>query len=697
MKILERIIFVAIMLCGAAFCHAVNSHDNARLIDSLQVRLSQVNTPQDSLPILLNIYDLDENTSMMHVRRIFYAAKRAGNLDLQFDMIRQWVTFAVKWQDRGIFDAAMEEFKKLPETEDKRQTKVFIDIAIAENRVYKSDAERQNYLRQLLRECADMSDNHDLYDRIVKHFALVHLLQSETRGTLLSKYIGRLEKAIDALPPIYHNYIRVKFDFLGADNYWRNEEYMNSIKCERNLILLSRRLEKLYRKNGRMFKNYDLQCYYALRRILRNYEVLSEKEIRNTYDQMLEIVERNPEIAKEFESDFVPRVGIYDLEGRHAEAIPHIEKLVKDTQSVYLKRIFLRWLIHFATFAGNEQVRNDAERQNSELLDSEFTKLKQDERVRELALQNEVNNLRRMLAMEQLDREKNKTTLLYFLGFIIIALLIVFAVQYFRLRKRRMKYEDEISHLKIEVEEQEECRKEVEDIRSKMRRSESEKVQMLSFLGHELTVPLTAIINYSRLIVENANDDTREFMNHFASIIEVNADILQEVAKDLAEFQVVDGRKVPIRNMPVDVNALAEISIDSVTPRIKDGVKLKFTPVENEDTTILTDPRRVQIVLLSCISNMAMLTERGTISLNIDINREKKVCVFSITACGKQIPKDEAMKVFAIWEDFEDDAKIEGLGLPNCQVIIDVLGATLELDPDETNGTRLLFTLPILS
>lgn len=686
----------AILLCTLS-AHADELQSPEAIADSLTLELANATTLTDSLGLMLDIYDLaPEKDTLMHIRRIYNAAKKAGNRDdIRFDMLRQWFNFGIKWNDQGVIDNALKEFEQMPECEDKRQTRVFIDVVFAETRKYKSDAERLNYLRQLLRECADMPDDADPYERVTKHFVLIHLLRKETKGDLLSKYTTNLSRALDELPPIYHSYLRSKFDLRAANTYWNNDEYIRSIKCDRNLLLQYKRLEKYHRQTqGRKYRNYELNTYHALRRILRNYEILSEKEIRDYHDQVLQLAAKNPKVAKAYASDPTADLGVMDLDGRYDEAIPMLQQLVKNASSAYDRRMYLRFLVKFADKAGNIPVKIEAERQTAEFLDTYINRSKSAERVRELELLYEVNNLRRLNAKGQLEREQKKNNLLYGMGAVILILLAVFIGLYGHSRRSRRAYIAEINTLKSDLAAMANCRDELKDLRTKMRKSESEKIQMLAFLGHELTTPLNAIINYSRLIVENIPDDSRDYLHHFASIIEVNSDILREIAKDLTEYGMNEDERVTLSKIPVDVNTLAEVTIESIKPQLKDGVTVAAIPGNSPGAIVGTDPRRVQIVLLSCISNMALLTEKGSITLETHVDRQKAVCTFAITAYGKNIPKEEAEKVFATWKKFEKDAKIDGLGLPNCQVIISALHATLTLDPGYTNGTRLLFSIP---
>lgn len=696
-KVGKCVAIAAIFLTSINHASAYTKAETKALLDSVAARLAVAQTAADSIPLMIDQFDLSptENT-LMHIRRIYFTAMRAGGHDdIALDMLRQWANLGMKWHDDEIINEALGYINAMPESEDKRQTMIFVNSGIAEAHQYKSEAERMNYLRQILRECADMPDDVDPYESVTKHFILVDLLSKETNGELLSKYLGRLDAALSALPGLPHSYLRSKFNSRAVHSYWNNDEFLKSVNIDRNQVVLTRRLEKLFHKRNRYFKNYNMQNYHALRRILRNYDILSEKEIRDYFSQIEELARVDPEVAECLASDPTARIGIWAIEGKYKENLPMIKYLAYNAKNIYDQRMFMRRLIEFAEKAGDTELKQEAETKNAELLEKFVNHFKADERVRELQILYEVNELRRIAAADQLKVQKAKTALLYLMAIIILVLLVIFVVLYLHARKRRLAYKSETSRLNAELAAAGNCHEELATLRATMRRNESEKNQMMSFLSHELTTPLNAIINYSRLIVENANDDTRDYMRHFASIVEVNADILQEVAIDFSEFQIAEGRKMPLHCIPVDAGALAEVIVESVKPQLKEGVDVELIPFAGTDPMITTDPRRVQIVLLSCISNLALLTERGKITLEISIDREASTCTFVMTASGRKVSEEEAGKILATWACFDDDAKIQGLGLPNCQVIVNALKGSLTLDGVATNeGARLLFTIP---
>lgn len=72
--------------------------------------------------------------------------------------------------------------------------------------------------------------------------------------------------------------------------------------------------------------NYDVNRYNCYRRMLSNWTVLSAEEVDEYYSRILELGERNMDVARDLERSPRPRVYYLMSKGRYAEAIPYIKR-----------------------------------------------------------------------------------------------------------------------------------------------------------------------------------------------------------------------------------------------------------------------------------------------------------------------------------------------------------------------------------
>lgn len=693
----KSVLLQVTFLIGAYSARANEQFDPERLRASLSARLEAAATAADSIPLIYDIHDLTpENDCLPCTRRMFEVARRAGNQDVQLDMLRQWARIGARKGNDSVVAEALELVDEMPSSENQRQTRTFILASKSSTQRFESDSDRSAYLRQLMKKYLDAPDDIDPYERIDLLFAITTLLSAETQGELLSEYLDYLDKAITALPKLPNNFLRSKFNAIAAPAYAHNDEIAKSIKADRSQLLNICQLQKLYRSAGRFYKNFDANRYASLRRMLLNYEHLTDKELSDYHSQVLEIVERNPEIAADYQNDPSAGIGMLVHQGKLDKAIAAAKRAAADASNLYDRRRTMRQLIDIAEKAGDTLLQLSTENRNYYVLE-EYVKHKANERVRELQILYDVNAMRRHSASARLQRDRAKLVTLYCAVALLVLLLTASIAVGLRYRKRGKTLIVEKSALRAEIDELKHVREELRVMTEKARDAETEKVQLISYMSRELSAPLNAIVNYSQMVVENAREESKEFMRHFASVIEMNSRILQSVANDIQDFSMIDSKQVQLHRVPVDANIIAEMPVESIKPQLAENVSIEFTPLPGADNFITTDPRRLQIVLLSALANVARVTLSGKIDVSIKFDSDNGTCSYIITANGETLSHREELKeMFGNnWDRFVPDTSIAGLNLPNCRMILDALGGTLVQDEENPDLLRLVLTIPI--
>ncbi|MDE6818125.1 MAG: hypothetical protein K2J09_03015, partial [Muribaculaceae bacterium] len=225
----------------------------------------------DSLPILYDLLDTvlprKRKEIMLMIQRI---AERNKDYEAQLDMFRNMAVYGAGFHDPELIEDAMDKIEIIPESEDKRQTKIFLRAMRATADEFTTEEERDNYTRQLMKSVADMPDNISPHERVSRLFALVSVLYPQSRGELLSQYLDALDEALKTLPQLPNRYLRSQFNNFAAVAYRHNDEYVKSIRADRNQLINNNQLQQIYQKKGRKFRNYDVSRYLRLARMLQN-------------------------------------------------------------------------------------------------------------------------------------------------------------------------------------------------------------------------------------------------------------------------------------------------------------------------------------------------------------------------------------------------------------------------------------------
>lgn len=635
-----RYILFALIACVLAPLSAMASDTSP--VTALYKELAEARTPADSLVIIRNIFDgAKSEERLAAVYEYFDVATRAGDATSQLDAIRNLANIGASMNDASIVDRAKEMMKAVPDSEDKQQTMIFVYASRANAEPFEVEEERDNYTRQVLKTIAEMPADISPHEKISRLFTLVILLRRQTQGDLLSQYLDDLDAALNTLEQMPFNYLRSFYNFVATDAYWHNDETLKSIRVDRNQLLNLKRMENYTRSQGRTYRNYDLARYLCLERIARNYSELSDAEFNDVKSQIEEIVARDAGIARMYDNNKLLKVSMLVHDRKFKEALPIAKELADSAQDMYEKRHFTRQLIEIADSAGNPQAKLEAELMNSHMLE-EFVNYKANERVRELQMLYDVNAQRRYQITEMLTVERRNNKFLIVLSGILVLMTFVMGVLYMHSRVHSRKYSHRGESLDKALAEYKKKNAQLEKQLEESHRRESEKLQLMTYISHELSTPLSGIANYSQMIVDAVpDDDIKGYIKNFIDIIDSNTRVIQTVTGDMHEFALNESKPVTSISVPVEPNKLATITAETVEPNLNPGLTIGVKPAPG--TPIITgDPRRIQLLLLACVDAMVRSLESGHIIVSVAVS--EKTCRFTITAPGAT-PGSAAVRV----------------------------------------------------
>ncbi len=658
---MNKRVLIALTACTLATAN-MRSSEPSSPADSLLIELQNAPNASDSLKIYCDILDcgrISENVET--IRIINNLSRRLNKSETRLEMLRNLALVGLLQEKPELIQEARTALESVPDCEDKRQTLVFINSCNASANTFSSNEDRDNYTRQLLKIVAEMPDEHDPYEKVSRLFSLVATLGDQTQGEMLTKYLDDLDKALNSLPTLPNNYLRSRFNNIAAVSYWHNDKINKSIRADRNQLLYFNRLEQYYNSLGRKFKNFDHQRYLCLRRMVRNHANLSGKELNDYITQMNELAARNPDLADDLSTNASVRVGALMRDGNYEEALGLAEELVDSASTLYDKRFYLRQLIEVASLAGNKEIKRNAEVRNSHLLE-EYVNYRTSERLRELQLLYDVNALRRQQITEKLHDERTQNKILVIAVAVLLGLSLTLGLLLFfecRMnRNRKKEAQDAIDDHKLMEKKLNKLKEELNEVR----RRETEKIQLMTYVHHELSTPLNSIVNYSRMIIDALPDDdspTANYIQHFAEIISTNQQIIQDVVNDIHEFSMSNSKPIQGTKVPVDVNSVATIAVDTVEPKLDPGVSIQLHKAPG-DPIVSTDPRRIQILLLACVDSMVRSISAGNI--RVDVSVADKTCTFAISAPGSKAGK-------------------EPMAVPNYQPLLNAVDGTIVYDP----------------
>lgn len=223
-------------------------------------------------------------------------------------------------------------------------------------------------------------------------------------------------------------------------------------------------------------------------------------------------------------------------------------------------------------------------------------------------------------------------------------------------------------------------------------RSIHNKSLFISNMSHEIRTPLNALSGFSDVLTTSGIDEATQKQCY--DIIQLNSRLLLNLVNDVVDISCLD-----ITNMKFNLKQCEAVALCEGVVQTLEGIKqtqadiLFETPLTSLE--IETDTLRLQQVLINILVNATKFTKEGSIVLRLELNNENKA-QFSVTDTGCGIPLAKQSKIFERFERVDEKANGTGLGLSICQLIINRLGGEIWIDPQYTNGSRFIFTHPLI-
>ena len=313
------------------------------------------------------------------------------------------------------------------------------------------------------------------------------------------------------------------------------------------------------------------------------------------------------------------------------------------------------------------------------------------------------------------DNISKKEKQLYFLLFLIIALLLLIYIlhaifQSYRMDARQFKEAIEDISLNLNDEQREELNRIIE---------KQEKVKIYNFMAntiadanrtkdlflanmsHEIRTPLNGIVGFTQLL---RNTHLTEEQAEFVNIIDNSSENLLVIVNDILDLAKIQENKVELEEIEFDPFEIFESAIESYAARADEkNINLLLFVDPRITHTLKGDPTKISQILVNLISNAIKFTpEDGVIEVRVEvIDSENGIShiKFSVKDSGIGVSDEQKENIFKAFsqEDISTNRKFggTGLGLTISSKLIQAMGGKLDIDSVKGEGATFFFTLDL--
>lgn len=231
----------------------------------------------------------------------------------------------------------------------------------------------------------------------------------------------------------------------------------------------------------------------------------------------------------------------------------------------------------------------------------------------------------------------------------------------------------------------------------------SAKSAFMANMSHELRTPLSAIIGYSEMLREEAEDraDSGSFASDMGKI-ESNARHLLGLINDVLDLSKIESGKMEVFVETFDLASTLRDVASTISSLVeKRGNTLVFD-VDPGLGAMRSDVTKLKQMLLNLLSNSAKFTDGGTISLAARRRASESGdrVVFTVADTGLGMTAEQIAKLFKRYSQAEASTSSRfggtGLGLSISAAFAAMLGGTIEVTSDYGQGSRFTIDLPTI-
>ncbi|WP_353572968.1 response regulator [Candidatus Albibeggiatoa sp. nov. BB20] len=227
------------------------------------------------------------------------------------------------------------------------------------------------------------------------------------------------------------------------------------------------------------------------------------------------------------------------------------------------------------------------------------------------------------------------------------------------------------------------------------------KSQFLANMSHELRTPMNAIIGYSEILIEDAEDLGFEDCTDDLEKIRSAGNHLLGLINSVLDLSKIESGKMELFLEQIQVQKLVRDLELTVKPLIsKKQNQIKVT-VDSSLSLIKTDITKTRQILLNLLSNAAKFTENGIISFNAtQVTKQNSDWVqFEIRDTGIGMTAEQLKKLFRPFTQVDASTTRRfggtGLGLAISKEFTDMMGGAIHVESEFGEGAAFILTLPI--
>ncbi len=235
--------------------------------------------------------------------------------------------------------------------------------------------------------------------------------------------------------------------------------------------------------------------------------------------------------------------------------------------------------------------------------------------------------------------------------------------------------------------------------------SDKAKSEFLANMSHEIRTPMNGIIGMVCLLKKTSVDDLQK---DYLETISSSTHSLLRIINDILDFSKAAAEKMTLESIPFSMVR----SIEEVVALFQENANRKNLALVTDIPPDLSsyhqgDPFRLKQVIGNLLSNALKFTEKGEISIVVDLKRTETAqngesydeMLISVRDTGIGIPAEMQKRIFQSFSQADGSTTRKyggtGLGLAICRQLVRLMGGQIWVESDTKRGSTFCFTVKL--